>query len=296
MLRSKTLLFPFELGKRLGLLVVVAACQNQTIDPIKRIPAPEKPAAPSPNENPFGQFSPNQIYSASVKTHLKTKATDSAKLSASEKCEILEGTQIVLKVPPRSPVNKHWNIELQLKVPGCSLERGYLFAEHWQQKPSGGGNSADPCGFPADLDVNVGKQLAQEASRINIGRFTGRCYEYAGIAIENVGLMPKGASAWKSAGVPVDSAADFIQVEKSSVSDRFVRLRPSSWACLPEGTIVVWDRGVCGFNATHGHIEVVVSRSPTFPAETKLCSDGCQTLQTKCSIHSGVSFFFPRKR
>jgi hypothetical protein len=296
MLRSKTLQFPFELSKRLWLLVLVTACQNQISGPIKRVPAPEKPAAPAPTANPFGQFSPNQIYSASVKTHLKSKITDSAKLAASEKCEILEGTQIVLKVPPGSPVNKHWNIELQLKIPGCSLERGYLFAEHWRQAPSGGGNSADPCGFPSDLDVNVGKQLAQEASRLNIGRFTGRCYEYTGIAIENVGLMPKGAAAWKGVGVPVESAADFVQVEKSSVSDRFVRLRPKSWACLPEGAIVVWDRGVCGFNATHGHIEVVVSRSPSFPAETKLCSDGCQTLQTKCSINSGVSFFFPRKR
>lgn len=230
------------------------------------------------------------------KTFLKGRVVDSSQLAATEKCEIFEGTQVVLKTPPGTVVNKHWNVELQMKIPGCAMEKGYLFAEHWQQMQPSGSDKTDPCGFSADLDYDVGQRLAQEINRVNIGRFTGRCYEYAGIAIENVGLMPKGAGAWKAAGVPVDSAADFVQVEKSSVSDRFVRLRPQSWSCLPVGTIVVWNRSVCGFNATHGHIEIVVSRNASYPSETRLCSDGCQTLQTKCSVSSGVSFFYPRKK
>lgn len=295
MLRLQTMLSPWILSKGLCLLACVIACQNQNTGTVRKGAAPEKPAAPVPTSSPFGQFAPNQIYSALTKTHLKAKILDSSKLAANEKCEILEGTQIVLKSPPSTVVNKHWTVDLQLKIPGCALEQGYLFVEHWKQAPSGGVVSADPCGFPSDLDYALGSKLAQEARRVAIGRFTGRCYEYTGMAIENVGLMPKGPGAWKAAGVPVDSAADFIQVEKSSVAQRFVRLRPTSWSCLPEGTIVVWGRGVCGFNATHGHIEVVVSRSPSFPSETKLCSDGCQTLQTKCSVQSGVSFFYPRQ-
>lgn len=296
MLRTFNLQFPDKLGKWLGLLVFVAACQDPPKTPIRRVTKPEKPAAPVPSANPFGQFSPDQVYSAMQKTFLKSRIADSAKLGATEKCEIFDGTQVVLKTPPGAPVDKHWNVELQMKIPGCSLERGYLFVEHWQQAPTSGGNSADPCGFPADLDQERGKQLAQEINRLNIGRFTGRCYEYAGMAIENVGLMPKGPGAWKAAGVPVESAADFVQVEKSTVADRFVRLRPQSWACLPVGTIVVWNRSVCGFNATHGHIEIVTSRNAAYPSETRLCSDGCQTLQTKCSVSSGVSFFYPRKK
>ncbi|MEY4065080.1 MAG: hypothetical protein RIR26_1288 [Pseudomonadota bacterium] len=294
----QTLQCSLQIGKGWAviLLALNSGCVNQNAGPIKKIPSPERPAAPEPTQNPFGTFSPHQLYTAQTKTYLKTRSIDSSKLAPHEKCEILENTQVVLKTPPGNAVNKHWSVQLQLRIPGCPLDQGYLFAEHWKQSPTAAGPSADPCGLPADLDLSVGKQLAQEASRLNIGRFTGRCYEYAGMAIENVGLMPKGASAWQAAGVPVVSAADFVQVEKSSVSDRFVRLRPSSWACLPEGTIVVWDRGMCGFNATHGHIEVVVTRSPAFPSETKLCSDGCQTLQTTCSIQSGVSFFFPRKR
>lgn len=274
------------------------ACINQSSGPVKKSPTAERPAAPLPTSTPaWGQFSPDQLYSALRATFLKSKAVESAQLSAAEKCEIREGTQIVLKNPPTASANKHWKVELQLKIPGCALESGYLFTGHWKQSPSSGGNitSSDGCNFPSEMDFETGRQLAQESNRINIGAFTGRCYEYAGVAIENVGLMPKGSAAWSAAGVPTRSAADFVQVENSSKAGNFVRLRPSSWSCLPEGTIVVWDRGVCGFNSTHGHIEIVVSRDGTNPSQTRLCSDGCQSLQTACSIQSGVSFFFPRK-
>jgi len=275
-----------------------SACVDQNTRPVKRNPVVEKPAAPQPSSTPnWAQFSPNQLYTSLRKTHIKTKAIDSAKLYDADKCLIEEGTQIALKEPPGVPANKHWKVELQLRLPGCAIESGYLFVEHWKQSPSATGPlSNDGCGHPADMDFDLGRRLAQESSRVNIGAFTSRCYEYAGIAIENVGLMPKGAGAWSSAGVPTQSAADFVQVEKSSMAQNFVRLRPTSWGCLPEGTIVVWDRGVCGFNATHGHIEIVVSRNQSSPSQTKLCSDGCQPLQTSCSINSGVSFFFPRKK
>lgn len=297
-----------SLGGRRGLLVVgfagvmlanvLLGCINQPSGPIRRTGTIEKPAAPVAKSTPdWGQFSPDQLYTALRKTYFKAKPIDSAKLYDADKCEIEEGTQVVLKVPPGVPSNKHWKVDLQMKLPGCSMETGYLFTEHWKKSPTTGGNSLNSaCGHPADMDYDLGRQLAAEANRINIGSFTGRCYEYAGIAIENVGLMPKGAGAWKAAGVPVDSAADFVQVENSSKATNFVRLRPSSWGCLPEGTIVVWNRGVCGFNATHGHIEIVVSQNTSSPSQTRLCSDGCQNLQTSCSIQSGVSFFYPRKR
>jgi hypothetical protein len=283
------------------LAVINIGCINQANGPVKKSPGAERPAAPLPTAT-FPQFSSNQVYSALRKTWLKTKAIDSAKLYDADKCEIEQGTQVVLKTPPGAPVNKHWNVELLMKIPGCKLESGYLYTEHWKQAPVAGGGSAggnvsnDGCVYPPEMDFEAGRQLAQESNQVNIGAFTSRCYEYAGIAIENVGLMPKGAAAWKSAGVPTVSAADFVEVENSSKAGNFVRLRPTSWGCLPEGTIVVWDRGVCGFNATHGHIEIVVSRNQSNPSQTRLCSDGCQTLQTTCSINSGVSYFFPRKR
>jgi hypothetical protein len=280
----------------LGLFAL--ACVNRTNVPVKRTGGSEKPAAPQPSSTPdWSKFSPDQLYTALRKTHLKTKAIDSAKLFEADKCLIEEGTQIALKNPPAVPQNKHWRVDLQLRLPGCSLESGYLFVEHWKRGPTSGGTSpVDGCSHPADMDFELGRRLASESKRVNIGTFRGVCYEYAGIAIENVGLMPKGAGAWRAAGVPVESAADFVQVENSSVAGNFVRFRPTSWSCLPEGTIVVWNRGVCGFNATHGHIEIVVSRNTSDPSQTRLCSDGCQSLQTSCSIQSGVSFFFPRRR
>ncbi|MFZ9521325.1 MAG: hypothetical protein ACO3A4_12690 [Silvanigrellaceae bacterium] len=294
--RCAMLSFPLMICASVGILGQLAGCINQSSTPVKKSPGVEKPAAPVPTAT-FPQFAPNQVFTSLRKTYLKKKAIDSAKLFDADKCEIEQGTQVVVKTPPGAPVNKHWSVDLLMMIPGCKLESGYLFTEHWKQAPvaGGGGTSSDGCSYPDGMDFETGRQLAQESNRINIGAFTSRCYEYAGIAIENVGLMPKGASAWKAAGVPTTSAADFIEVENSSKSGNFVRLRPTSWGCLPEGTIVVWDRGVCGFNATHGHIEIVVSRNQSIPSQTRLCSDGCQTLQTTCSINSGVSFFFPKK-
>ena len=279
------------------LIQILSGCVNQSGTPVRRGTS-EKPAAPQPSATPdFSKFSPDQLLTALRKTYLKTKAIDSAKLFDADKCAIEEGTQIVLKSAVGVPENKHWRIDLQLRIAGCPLESGFLFVEHWKKNPaSRGTGKPDGCSYPPDMDFELGQRLAAESNRVNIGAFTSRCYEYAGIAIENVGLMPKGSGAWSAAGVPTQSAADFVQVENSSVAGNFVRMRPSSWSCLPEGTIVVWDRGVCGFNGVHGHIEIVVSRNSSDASQTRLCSDGCQTLQTSCSLNSGVSFFFPKRR
>ena len=278
------------------LTTLVSGCINKLSIALPTGPeTSKKPAAPVPPSRPAPPFSAKYVLSAKRETFLKARPIDSGNLSDAEKCPVSEGSQIALTQAPESTYAQHWKVSLQLSLPGCSLVMGYLYIDHWKKVESVPVSPADPCGFPSDLDYDAASKLAQEAQKLQIGRFTGRCYEYTGMAIENVGLMPKGPDAWKAAGVPVTSAADFVQVEKSSVSSRFARLNLRSWACLPLGAIVVWDRGVCGFNATHGHIEVVVNRSPAYPSETRLCSDGCQTLQTTCSLNSGVTVYMPMK-
>lgn len=301
---NKILQFSNQISKTLQLVALimmvslVSGCFNRLSIalPIGSEPV-KKPAVPVSPAQPSAPFSSKYVLSAQRETFLKARPIDSGKLTGTEKCPISAGSQIALESPPESSLGQHWKISLQLNLPGCPLVVGYLYADHWRKveiAPVAPVTPSDPCGLPNDLDYSMARKLAEEAQRLQIGRFTGRCYEYTGMAIENVGLMPKGPDAWRAAGVPVTSAADFVEVEKSSVASRFARLKLKSWACLPQGAIVVWDRGVCGFNATHGHIEVVVSRSPAYPSETRLCSDGCQSLQTRCSLSSGVSVYMPR--
>lgn len=301
----KILQFSKQFGKPLAFVSAIVcafiSCTNKVTIALPKGPArmqpasPAAPAAPDAPKQPASPFSAKYVLSARQETFLKARPLDSANLPAAEKCAISVGSQIALESPPDVVLGQHWRVELQLSLPGCALVVGYLFADHWKKVEVAPVVPSDPCGLPNGLDYDLAQRLASEAQKINIGRFTGRCYEYAGMAIENVGIMPKGPDAWRALGVPVVSAADFVQVESSSASNRFARIRPPSWACLPVGAIVVWDRGVCGFNATHGHIEVVVSRRPAYPSETLLCSDGCQTLQTRCSINSGVAIYMPRK-
>lgn len=299
---SKILQFSKQIGKLLWFALILgwllSGCFNKLSIALPKAPTSGQPAAPATPKDPVqpgSPFSAKYLLSAKRETFLKARPVDSGSLSESEKCPISEGSQIVLASPPQVVFGTHWKVDLQLSLPGCSLVMGYLYSDHWRKIKAAPLVPSDPCGLPADLDYEMARRLAAEAQKIQIGRFTGRCYEYTGIAIENVGLIPKGPDAWRSLGIPVTSAADFVQVEKSNAASKFARLRLNSWACLPVGAIVVWDRGVCGFNATHGHIEVVVSRSPVYPSETRLCSDGCQTLQTSCSINSGVAIYMPRK-
>jgi hypothetical protein len=287
---------PVRFAIGLALLTLTNGCFNKISIALPKGPdLVKKPAAPVSPLQPANPFAAKYVLSAQRETFLKARPIESGTLSDAEKCPISEGSQIALNQPPESTFGQHWQVSLQLTLPGCSLVMGYLYIDHWKKIEAAPASPADPCGLPLDLDFDMARKLAQEAQKLQIGRFTGRCYEYTGMAIENIGLMPKGPEAWKAAGVPIISAADFVQVEKSSVSSKFARINLSSWACLPLGAIVVWDRGVCGFNATHGHIEVVVNRSPAYPSETRLCSDGCQTLQTSCSLKSGVTVYMPRK-
>jgi hypothetical protein len=46
---------------------------------------------------------------------------------------------------------------------------------------------------------------------------------------------------------------------------------------LPKGAIIVWPRGMCGYNKTHGHIEIVIDDK-----STRACSDFCGSIKKTC--------------
>lgn len=69
-------------------------------------------------------------------------------------------------------------------------------------------------------------------------------------------------------------------------------LNPASKEEVPVGSILVYDRGWCGFSESSGHIEVLT-------APDWACSDGCESLDNNCfadaSIREHVHVIIPVK-
>lgn len=253
-----------------------------------------------------GAADANYQLTALQETVLKARIAESSNLALNEKCAIAAGTSLALTQPGVPSAQQHVQVQLAQGPSGCALVAGFLFRDHIEGNglsqdtastaPNAQDAQFDGCDLPQQMDQAAGEKLADIAQSRSVGSFLGKCYEYVGIALEKAGIMPVGAGAWASAGIATTSAADFVTVEKSTVANKVVRLRPKSWACVPRGTVVVWGRGVCRFSGAHGHIEVVVRQNKENPAQSKLCSDGCQGIDTGCPVNSGVSFFYPRKQ
>ncbi len=122
---------------------------------------------------------------------------------------------------------------------------------------------------------NLGRSLAQSALNGSQGYSAGRCYEFVwgalrrviGYKIENTSVPERSAyqfGDWADRN-PNDLARVF-QLKKSSVY-------PEN---APLGSVIVWSPGQCGYNATHGHIEIAVGGG-------RACSDFCGQIKTTCA-------------
>lgn len=104
-------------------------------------------------------------------------------------------------------------------------------------------------------ETTFGRQLAQAGREeaLSLGGYTslGKCYTGAGLALEDVGVMVTGLSAYMAA-------------EQLAEHPRFreVKLAPDQLPKLPAGAVVVWDRSDSpalrnrGGGWTHGHISI----------------------------------------
>jgi hypothetical protein len=120
------------------------------------------------------------------------------------------------------------------------------------------------------LDWNKAKELAHDVWE-NAKGFTGYCYAAVKDSLDTI--LPKG---WRSQVGP-SSAYQFANSlnQNPKLFDK-LKLRKIDPKTLPDnkfpvGAIIVYGRGMCGFSAEHGHIEIVVSVDPP-----KACSDGCE--------------------
>jgi hypothetical protein len=123
--------------------------------------------------------------------------------------------------------------------------------------------------------ANLGTSLARSALNGSQGYSAGRCYEFVwgafrrvfGYNIENTSVPERSAyqfGDWADRN-PNDLARVF-QLKRSSVYPEKA----------PVGSVIVWNPGQCGYNSTHGHIEIAVGGG-------RACSDFCGQIKTTCA-------------
>jgi hypothetical protein len=125
-----------------------------------------------------------------------------------------------------------------------------------------------------------GKKLAAAAYKRTRRRFGRRCYRYVTAALRSSGMVT--ARRWQELGIPTRSAADFAvwaELHPESL-DQALNLRkiatPQDSSAIPLGSVVVYDRGHCGYSRKHGHIGIV-------SAPGRLASDGREPLHDRCT-------------
>jgi hypothetical protein len=120
-------------------------------------------------------------------------------------------------------------------------------------------------------------RLTKAARSVDGRKSQHRCYAYvkqhlraAGVSTTPVDSEGFGASAFQFAvwakGHPDElSQMGFSPLAKVDLNE------------LPAGAIIVWPRGMCGYNKTHGHIEIVVDDN-----SSRACSDFCGSIKKTC--------------
>ncbi len=137
-------------------------------------------------------------------------------------------------------------------------------------------------------DAALARRLAQAAADGNAGGFSGKCYAYVAWHMHYAGILD--FNGWVDMGIQPgysDDAADFFVWADQNREKMRSEMRlaivptPASKDEVPVGSILVYDRGWCGFSEASGHIEVLTS--PDWA-----CSDGCESLDNNCFADASV--------
>ena len=124
------------------------------------------------------------------------------------------------------------------------------------------------------IDVALGRRLAAAAWNGRLGYASGQCYTYVWAALRSV----LGGSI-EALPVPSRSAYMFGDWVDDNTASAKQNLRLSKakgpWIQAPEGSVLVWDPGQCGYSRVHGHIEISMG-------DGSACSDFCAPIATAC--------------
>jgi len=154
-------------------------------------------------------------------------------------------------------------------------------------------------GVMENYDPAVGGSLAAVAEKRNSGAWKGKCYNYVAWAMHYAGILD--FNSWVAMGIEPGYSADAADFAVWAGKNEEKMRRELKLAILPTpenkdevplGSILVYDRGWCGFSSASGHIEVLTGPN-------KACSDNCEGLDQNCfadpSIREHVHVYIPVK-
>jgi hypothetical protein len=118
-------------------------------------------------------------------------------------------------------------------------------------------------------------KLASIAKKVDGKRSGGYCYRYVKAHLRGAGFPT--AALEKGYGVSAYKFAVFAKEHPDELSKMGLKKVFVGMSELPKGAVIVWPRGMCGYNKTHGHIEVVVDDK-----SSRACSDFCGRIRKGC--------------
>jgi hypothetical protein len=135
-------------------------------------------------------------------------------------------------------------------------------------------DSAHEAPSSSTVDAVLGKRFADAAWYGRLGYSAGQCYAYVWSALRAVL-----GSRIESLSVPASSAymfGDWVDNNPASAKQalRLVKVKGSG-VSAPEGSVLVWEPGQCGYNGVHGHIEIALG-------DGTACSDFCGPIARGC--------------
>ncbi|MDF2692598.1 MAG: hypothetical protein K0S65_981 [Labilithrix sp.] len=148
---------------------------------------------------------------------------------------------------------------------------------------------ASACAVPVEEDEESGEtsselrcsaaaatKVANVASKMEGRRSGGYCYRHVKAHLRAAG-MPTGDLEAKGYGGSAYKFSVWAKKYPSALAEMGLTKVTASLDALPKGALIVWPRGMCGYNKTHGHIEVVVDNN-----SSRACSDFCGRIKKGC--------------
>ena len=134
-----------------------------------------------------------------------------------------------------------------------------------------------------DYDTAAAQKLASAGATRDGRRSQKRCYSFVKQHLNNAGfpVPPAVAPGGRYAGSAYMFTTWARQNPDALRRLGFKEVKLKLGEAPPKGAIIVWGRGECGYNKSHGHIEVVSTEDGS-----RACSDFCGRVKTarKCGI------------
>jgi len=136
--------------------------------------------------------------------------------------------------------------------------------------------AAPPAPVDPSYDPWRAEVLAKKAIELWDGSSSGdMCLYGVDQSCKGSGVIP-GSDAWPTLPSAIDWGNWAMEHPGEMMAFGFKQLDLAPGG-IPQGSIIVWQPGQCGYHAIYGHIEIVVDH-----ASSRACSDFCGTVQQSC--------------